>query len=334
MYATTTTYVPTTGRVGLLGAIAVATFMVSAAWDSASAQKKPQVDSFTKITRPGAVDTLPSGINEQGWISGTSETAKQAAASTEEGFLLQEENEYRTIFFPGAFDTDLGKINDRGVIIGTDGSNSKPFRDRCFTWSQKDGYEPFAIPLKNAFFPDCNGINERGDKVGSFVTDCAANDPNCNFSGTPHGFLITKEGRERDFHQLDASFPGVTGTEAFGINERGDIVGSFTRAGPDGAFLLRNGKYTEITVPNATSVDAYAINDRGDIVGSYTDSKGDHGFVLSDGVVTTVDVPFKDAFETNKVTDINEQGWMVGVYTADNVTGPEKGFKARFHPDR
>ena len=291
--------------------------------------------SFKHIDRPGAVDTLVNGINDSGWIVGTSETADQAAAFTEEGYLLRGKN-YKTIFFPGAFDTDLGGINDRGVIFGTYGATATN-GDHCFQWSEQGGYTDVSIPVEGATFPDCNGINVRGDMVGSYVGACdLVNDPFCNSSGTVHGFLKTKAGV---FTTLDVPFAGATGTEARGINEDGDIVGTYVQtSGPDGAFLLHEGVYTRININGTTSVDAYGINEEGDIVGSYTKCQTsgefptceDHGFLLSEGKLTTIDVPFADAKETNKVTGINEDGWMVGVYTDNGLDGGhEHGFKVR-----
>lgn len=56
--------------------------------------------------------------------------------------------------------------------------------------------------------------------------------------------------------------PGTGATEAFGINDSGEIVGA---SNTGGAFLLRDGTYTTL-VPGA----ATGINDSGDIVGYYS----------------------------------------------------------------
>src|SRR5437762_1281167 len=61
---------------------------------------------------------------------------------------------------------------------------------------------------------------------------------------------------------LDA--PGSTLTQAFGINDSGQIVGSYRPAdGIDHGFLLRGGTYTPIDVPGAYSSPAFGINDSG-----------------------------------------------------------------------
>ena len=288
--------------------------------------------NFTTIDRFGAQDTLPSGINNEGVIAGTSETAAQANANTEEGFLLRN-GKYKTIFFPGAFDTDLGAVNDSGVVFGTY-DEGNPFENYCFEWSAEEGYEKVNLPINVHSYPDCNGINGEGDRVGSFVSDCLTSDLYCNFTGTTHGFLLTEDGK---FTQYD--YPGAIGTELFGINEDRYIVGTFIRpnGGNDGAFVLHKGIPTEIVVPGSTSVDAYAISDRGVIGGSYTachtvsqvTTCTDHGFVLKKGKITTIDVNIPGA-ETNKVTGVNDAGWIVGVYTKNNI---EHGFKVNMGDD-
>src|SRR5262249_22991095 len=86
--------------------------------------------------------------------------------------------------------------------------------------------------------------------------------------------------------------PGATATQAFGINESGQIVGTYV-AGPIGhSFLLSEGIFTTIEVPGATSITATGINDSGQIVGFYQDPTGvAHGFLLSQGIFTTIDAP-------------------------------------------
>lgn len=65
----------------------------------------------------------------------------------------------------------------------------------------------------------------------------------------------------------------TTASTAFGVNVRGDVVGSFTEATGRNAvthgFLLSKGEFTIIDFPDSQSTIARGINSRGDIVGSY-----------------------------------------------------------------
>ena len=66
--------------------------------------------------------------------------------------------------------------------------------------------------------------------------------------------------------------PGPVFTQALGINDAGQIVGSYY-GGPAGlpshGFLLGGGTYTTIDVPGSRQTVAYGINDAGQIVGAY-----------------------------------------------------------------
>src|SRR5215467_646140 len=62
--------------------------------------------------------------------------------------------------------------------------------------------------------------------------------------------------------------PGAINTQAFGINDSGQIVGFFDDAlGGHGFVLDTGGNFTTIDVPGASSTRAFGINDSGQIVG-------------------------------------------------------------------
>ena len=79
--------------------------------------------------------------------------------------------------------------------------------------------------------------------------------------------------------------------QAFGINDRGDVVVGYFGAGFKG-FLLSGGIFTTIDVPGSAETNAWGINGRGQIVGEYEDAGRTHGFLLDHGIFTTIDAPF------------------------------------------
>ena len=101
---------------------------------------------------------------------------------------------------------------------------------------------------------------------------------------------------------------GGTGTSCWGINNAGQIVGSYSTASFGNGFLYSDGVFTDIVVPGATAgTSAYGVNNTGSIVGSFADHAGQHGFLytVSDGTYTTLDVP--TAFATLAL-GINDHG--------------------------
>jgi probable HAF family extracellular repeat protein len=119
-------------------------------------------------------------------------------------------------------------------------------------------------------------------------------------------------------------FPGGTLTTAHGINNHGDIVGSYRIEPPRHALLIKAGKFIPLaptTILGTNFSDAFKINDRGDIVGYFNGDDGFfHGFLLSKGVLTTLDFP--GASETFAI-GINESGTVVGFWDLLDADGNE-----------
>jgi probable HAF family extracellular repeat protein len=124
--------------------------------------------------------------------------------------------------------------------------------------------------------------------------------------GAAHSAL----GQAPGFTPID--FPGATATQAWGVNDRGEVVGLYSLADKTNhGFLYRAGTLSSIDFPGATSTDVYGINLGGDIVGDYTINGRMHGLVLSHGRFTTVDVP---GAATTSLAAINSNGDIVAAY--------------------
>ena len=99
--------------------------------------------------------------------------------------------------------------------------------------------------------------------------------------------LSERGGSPSDFTFTPIDVQGAVGTQAWGINARGDIVGSYIdAAGRSHGYLLRKGEFTTIDYPGSVFTEARGIGPGGDIVGIYRNA-GDnpavdlHGFMLT-----------------------------------------------------
>src|SRR5262249_45740708 len=117
------------------------------------------------------------------------------------------------------------------------------------------------------------------------------------------------------------SVPDAGTTNAFGINDLGQVVGGYSSHG----FIYSNGSYTTFDVPGATATTLLGINDLGQMVGRYATGPGGSGnptnFLYSGGTYTTISVP--QAPNDTFAFGLNNLGQVVGTYV---VTGAEYGF--------
>lgn len=107
--------------------------------------------------------------------------------------------------------------------------------------------------------------------------------------------------------------PGSTFTSVSGMNNSGQMVGTYQDSAGLHSFLRSSDgvTYTTINVPGASQTTVSGINNLGQVVGSYTNGSGGHGFLRSaDGTFTTIDVP--GAYPSTSLSAINDQGEIVG----------------------
>ena len=169
------------------------------------------------------------------------------------------------------------------------------------------------------------GINSAGDVVGSQNGDAV--------------FLAPGQAL-----QTLASPSGATSTTAFGVNDKGWIVGQLTTpAGDMPGFVLQSHNSSTFTTVNASSgpdtVNAQGINDHGLVVGFYIGLDGqDHGFdakissfggvvtgtAIADPTIPNVPGEPGATFVFSQILGVNDQGIAVGYY-GDSTTS-QHGF--------
>lgn len=147
--------------------------------------------------------------------------------------------------------------------------------------------------------------------------------PNSYFS---HGFLI--EGLVV-YSSID--YPGALSTIATGINNSGQIVGSWADSnGNSHGFLLDSNTctaYCSFDYPGGTQTSPNGINDAGQIVGNYEDANQvGHGFMYyrgNGGKFYSIDYP--GTVDDTIAYGINGDGTIAGSYF-NSTEGHESGF--------
>ena len=216
---------------------------------------------FALIDGPGADSTFAFGINDAGQITGTFYTV------TEQHGFLYTDGVLTLIDGPGASFTSPTGINDSGQAVGTfiNPTGGYPF---LYSGGVVTTIDAPGGPL---------GINATGQIVGFF------NNPG---EVQRHGFLYTGG----VFTTIDVPGADTFETEAWGIDDSGQIVGAFTTyvRRPDGYFDIRThgfldtgGVFTTIDVPGAVLTQAIGINTTGQIVGAFRNEMGTHGFLAT-----------------------------------------------------
>lgn len=143
---------------------------------------------------------------------------------------------------------------------------------------------------------------------GSVATEQASG---INDSGQIAGYFLQRqfEGFLTDNKSIKLSVPGSSATEAFGINNSGEIVGTwFTGSGGQNAFLYAKGSFQSLGLPMA---QANGINDTGQIVGFYNGPAGFEGFSYKNGSIRSILYPGAIFTET---FGVNDAGQIIGSY--------------------
>ncbi|MGO9038590.1 MAG: hypothetical protein ACLQKH_11450 [Steroidobacteraceae bacterium] len=213
---------------------------------------------------------------------------------------------FTSINIAGATDYFVAGINDRGVVVGStsaDGGNTfvgfvrSPGGQITSPLLDPNDTEPYTI---------MRAINDE-DVVAGFYS-----------SVVPHGFEFA--GGAFTSHD----FPGAASTALRGINNRGDLSGTYLTslsADPIGYIQPRTGraitfKYPE---PGSTGIVVGKINDRGDVVGYYTTAaQALAGFVrYANAQFLQISVAGADL---TQAYGINDCGIVVGGYVSGGNT--------------
>jgi len=167
------------------------------------------------------------------------------------------------------------------------------------------------------------GINNLGEIVGRTGPDQYGND---------HAVLI-KDGK--CIPLAPKTILGQYWSEAFKINDQGDVVGYFfdpedvNLEFPHGFLLSHKGVLTQLNVPGAGDTGAWGINAFGTVVGFSDDYdalgnwSAENGFLWRNGSFSQVDYP---GAPVSLVAGINDFGVLGGGWEPDLTNTVENGF--------
>src|SRR3989454_7555641 len=275
---------------------------------------------------PGYTTTVADGINEAGWIVGTSGDGGSqsrpflwnegvmtnlgtlggsrgiAHGVSDTGFIAGESevasHEMHAFVWENGIMKDLGlgvafAVNDQGQAAGCGFPTSSAPPCHAVLWQ---GGQITDLGSLGGHSGSAYGINDAGQVVGStLATD-----------GFMHAFLW-QAGTMTDLGGL----PGYQFSIAWDINDAGQVVGSST--GADGithAVLWQDGGVRDLGNLGGRATTAFGINDAGQVVGiSISTEDRIHGFLWQDGVMTALPTPGSGSAAA---FDINDAGQAVG----------------------
>ena len=215
---------------------------------------------FTALDAPGWLDTDAFGINNRGIVVGTYDDQV-----VQYGFLfdLKAQTWTRLTDPPGTSFNQVNEIKDKGMMVGFAGGGNYT---TLVGWiSHRESWSFFTAPDSNGGNADtfAAGINDRGVVTGYYH----------DLQNIWRSFI------KDDSKLISITFPGAVETIAFGINNQGDIAGTYAEPGAPPlaihGFVLHHGKFTVVDYPGTHGVTfVNGINDRGQLVGNYFDPSG------------------------------------------------------------
>lgn len=210
-------------------------------------------NSFSSENFPGAMQTMVTGINQNGDTVGIYvDAGGNTHGFTDIGGTFRTVDQGGTVFNQG-----LG-INNSDTTVGYSSAIDPTGMIGQEAYSQAGG----VFTSINALLPansnsQAVGINNAGDVVGFYMPT----------SLTSTGFL--DEGGV--ISTIDPF--GSTFVQALGINDLGEIVGFYVDGGDvQHGFIDNGGVYTSFDAAGAVSTTINGVNDLGQIVGFYTDA--------------------------------------------------------------
>jgi len=239
--------------------------------------------SYANENFPGSTQTQVTGLNDNGVTVGFWSTQNNANMTNNNFGFYSVNGSFHNVNFPTGdnaspqVDQLLG-VNDHDVAVGfyTNGQGSNRGYEynigtHQFTRVLPPGYTS-STSLQSPSLTAA-AINDHGDVAGFYNKTSSLVD----------AFLQLHSG-----HFITLAVPGASMTQAFGVNDNDEVVGTYTTGSGSSAqtygFTWQSGHgFTTISDPHGIGTTTVnGVNDHGDLVGFYTDSTGN-----TDGMLVT-----------------------------------------------
>lgn len=266
--------------------------------------------SSTKYTYKAFTDPNGSKGTQGGRTSNAGEIVGRYFTTSGSAGFLDKSGKFTRIAPTGATKGLAADINNSAEIVGFYSVGNGP--DIAFVYSGGK-YSEVKSPSSTLDSIEFLGINDSGVIVGSLSA--------MHGTAPEQGFIYNKG----KFEYIIV--PGSKGTQARGINNKGEVVGAYAdSSGLNHGFTYVSGKFTTVNVPGAkqTVVNGICYNFPV-IVGTYINSKNQTlGFVEENGSFTTIAYPDANA---TVATGINDKGVITGYFRSASNSNYE-GFTA------
>ena len=233
---------------------------------------------FLNENFPGAKQTQVTGLNDHGVTVGFWSTQNTASMANNNFGFYWANGRFHKVDFPVNDNASppvnqLLGVNNYGIAVGfytNSGGLNRGYEYDIWTGR----FTRVEMPGKSdgTAGPSLTAaaINNHGDVAGFYNKTSALVDA---FLKLHSGGFIT------------LAYPGATATQAFGLNDSGVVVGTYTTGSGNAAvthgFTWHAGHWTSLNIKGASSTAVNGINDEGDLVGFYTDAKGNTDGLLA-----------------------------------------------------
>jgi hypothetical protein len=234
--------------------------------------------NFLNENFPGSVQTQVTGLNDRGVTVGFWSTQNTANMTNNNFGFYWQNGRFHNVNFPTGDNArppvnQLLGVNNSGIAVGfyTNGQgNNRGYEFSIRTHQFTRVLVPGAPSGVNGPSLTAAAINNNGDVAGFYNKTASQED----------GFLKLRSGRF-----ITLVFPGATTTQALGVNDSDEVVGSYTTGSGNAAvthgFVWHHGTFTTVDIPGASSTTINGVNDENDLVGFFTDAKGNTDGLLA-----------------------------------------------------